>query len=460
MIFNTIAAIATSQTIAAIAVIRVSGSEAFTISNKIFKHHRKNNFNINDAQSHKSYFGNIIDGNEIVDEVLITIFKNPYSFTGEDTVEISCHGSVFIQQKILQLLIENGAQTAKAGEFTQRSFLNGKMDLSQAEAVADLISSQSAASHKIAINQLRGGISNELSALREKLINFASLIELELDFSEEDVEFANRDDLKDLVTSINAKVTSLLKSFNLGNSIKNGVPVVIAGKPNVGKSTLLNALLNDEKAIVSEIAGTTRDAIEDTFVIEGIQFRLIDTAGIRSTTDVIESIGIERTFEKINTAQIVLHLLDATNFEVEEIETVLNDERYQGKQLYVIINKIDTAELERTFEIYSTKYTNIICISAKEKRHIELLNKKLLDAAGANELSSNQTIITNSRHFEALLNTQNDLNSVLKGLQNNITGDFLAMDIRRALQHLGSITGEISSDDLLSNIFSKFCIGK
>jgi len=460
MIFNTIAAIATSQTIAAIAVIRVSGSEAFTICSKIFKHYRKNNFNISDAQSHKSYFGNIIDGNEIVDEVLITIFKNPHSFTGEDTVEISCHGSVFIQQKILQLLIENGAQTAKAGEFTQRSFLNGKMDLSQAEAVADLISSQSAASHKIAINQLRGGISNELSALREKLINFASLIELELDFSEEDVEFANRDDLKDLVTSINAKVTSLLKSFSLGNSIKNGVPVVIAGKPNVGKSTLLNALLNDEKAIVSEIAGTTRDAIEDTFVIEGILFRLIDTAGIRSTNDVVESIGIERTFEKINTAQIVLHLLDATNFEVEEIETVLNDERYQGKQLYVIINKIDTAELEKTFEIYSTKYTNIICISAKEKRHIELLNKKLLDAAGADELSSNQTIITNSRHFEALLNTQYDLNSVLKGLQNKITGDFLAMDIRRALQHLGSITGEISSDDLLSNIFSKFCIGK
>jgi tRNA modification GTPase len=460
MIFNTIAAIATSQTIAAIAVIRVSGSEAFTICNNIFKHHRKNNFNISDAQSHKSYFGNIIDGNEIVDEVLITIFKNPHSFTGEDTVEISCHGSVFIQQKILQLLIENGAQTAKAGEFTQRSFLNSKMDLSQAEAVADLISSQSAASHKIAINQLRGGISNELSALREKLINFASLIELELDFSEEDVEFANRDDLKDLVTSINAKVTSLLKSFSLGNSIKNGVPVVIAGKPNVGKSTLLNALLNDEKAIVSEIAGTTRDAIEDTFVIEGILFRLIDTAGIRSTTDVVESIGIERTFEKIHTAQIVLHLLDATNFEEKEIEIILNDERYQRKQLYIIINKIDTAELEKTFEIYSIKYTNIICISAKEKRHIELLNKKLLDAAGADELSSNQTIITNSRHFEALLNTQNDLNSVLNGLQNNITGDFLAMDIRRALQHLGSITGEISSDDLLSNIFSKFCIGK
>ncbi len=460
MIFNTIAAIATPQSIGAIAVIRVSGTKSFEICEGIFKHNRNVNFKLNEAKSHKAYYGNIIYENEIIDEVLLTLFKAPHSFTGEDTVEISCHGSVYIQQRILQILIEKGAQIAKPGEFTQRSFLNGKMDLSQAEAVADLISSQSSASHKIAINQLRGGISNELSALREKLINFASLIELELDFSEEDVEFANRDDLKNLVISINSKVTSLLQSFSLGNSIKNGVPVVIAGKPNVGKSTLLNALLNDDKAIVSEIAGTTRDAIEDTFIIEGILFRLIDTAGIRNTTDVVESIGIERTFEKINTSQIVLHLLDATNFEEQEIDKVLIDERYHGKQLFIIINKIDTVELEKTFEKFTIKYPNLICISAKEKRYIEQLYKKLLETAGVDELSSNQTIITNSRHFEALLNTQNDLNSVLNGLQNNITGDFLAMDIRRALQHLGSITGEVSTEDLLGNIFSRFCIGK
>ena len=445
---DTICALATGSGMGAIAIIRTSGIKAFAICNKVFSK------NITDVKSHSIHFGTLKKGEEIIDEVLISVFKNPNSFTGEDVFEISCHGSVFIQQQILQLLTENGARIANPGEFTLRAFSNGKMDLSQAEAVADLIASESKKAHQIAINQMRGGFSNDLKILREQLINFASLIELELDFSEEDVEFANREQFNQLLLLIKEKLTKLIDSFHLGNVIKNGISVTILGAPNVGKSTLLNVLVNEDRAIVSEIAGTTRDTIEDVINIEGIQFRFIDTAGLRDTKDTIEKIGIKKALEKAEKAEVVIYLLDATtNIEAQEKE-IVKIKKLQNK-LIVVVNKTDLNP-----NIYETlKEKNYLFISAKNKDGIEDLKKTIIKSIDTN-LSSDETVISNSRHQEELSNTLKEIIAVMEGLNNGISGDLLAINIRQALYHLGLITGEVTTDDLLGNIFSKFCIGK
>ena len=445
---DTICALATGSGMGAIAIIRTSGIKAFAICNKVFSK------NITDVKSHSIHFGTLKKGEEIIDEVLIGVFKNPNSFTGEDVFEISCHGSVFIQQQILQLLTENGARIANPGEFTLRAFSNGKMDLSQAEAVADLIASESKKSHQIAITQMRGGFSNDLKILREQLINFASLIELELDFSEEDVEFANREQFNQLLLLIKEKLTKLIDSFQLGNVIKNGISVTILGAPNVGKSTLLNVLVNEDRAIVSEIAGTTRDTIEDVINIEGIQFRFIDTAGLRDTKDTIEKIGIKKALEKAEKAEVVIYLLDATtNIEAQEKE-IVKIKKLQNK-LIVVVNKTDLNP-----NIYETlKEKNYLFISAKNKDGIEDLKKTIIKSIDTN-LSSDETVISNSRHQEELSNTLKEIIAVMGGLNNGISGDLLAINIRQALYHLGLITGEVTTDDLLGNIFSKFCIGK
>ena len=445
---DTICALATGSGMGAIAIIRTSGIKAFAICNKVFSK------NITDVKSHSIHFGTLKKEEEIIDEVLISVFKNPNSFTGEDVFEISCHGSVFIQQQILQLLTENGARIANPGEFTLRAFSNGKMDLSQAEAVADLIASESKKSHQIAITQMRGGFSNDLKILREQLINFASLIELELDFSEEDVEFANREQFNQLLLLIKEKLTKLIDSFRLGNVIKNGISVTILGAPNVGKSTLLNVLVNEDRAIVSEIAGTTRDTIEDVINIEGIQFRFIDTAGLRDTKDTIEKIGIKKALEKAEKAEVVIYLLDATtNIEAQEKE-IVKIKKLQNK-LIVVVNKTDLNP-----NIYETlKEKNYLFISAKNKDGIEDLKKTIIKSIDTN-LSSDETVISNSRHQEELSNTLKEIIAVMGGLNNGISGDLLAINIRQALYHLGLITGEVTTDDLLGNIFSKFCIGK
>ena len=445
---DTICALATASGFGAIAIIRVSGSEAINICNKIFSK------NIADKESHTIHFGIIRYAEEIIDEVLLSIFRNPHSFTGEDVVEISCHGSKFIQQKILQLLTENGARMANPGEFTLRAFTNGKMDLSQAEAVADLIASESKKAHQIAINQMRGGFSDDLKKLREQLINFASLIELELDFSEEDVEFANREQFNELLLLIKEKLTKLIDSFQLGNVIKNGIPVAILGAPNVGKSTLLNAVVNEDRAIVSEIAGTTRDTIEDVINIEGMQFRFIDTAGLRDTKDTIEKIGIQKALEKAEKAKVIIYLLDATtDFKAQEKE-IGKIKKLQNKMI-VVVNKTDLNP-----NICETlKKKNYLFISAKNKDGIEDLTNTLISIIDTN-LSSDETIISNSRHQEELSKTLVEIIAVIQGLNNDISGDLLAINIRQALYHLGLITGEVTTDDLLGNIFSKFCIGK
>ncbi len=435
----------------AIAVIRVSGKEAFAVVGKLFSK------TVANLPSHTVHYGTIKDGSRIVDEVVATIFKGPNSFTGEDVVEISCHGSVFIQQQIIQLLLDAGCRMANAGEFTMRAFFNGKMDLSQAEAVADLIASNSEAAHQLAMHQMRGGFSKEINHLRQELINFASLIELELDFSEEDVEFADRSDLKTLVEQIQVIIKRLVDSFAVGNVIKNGIPVAIVGVPNVGKSTLLNALLNEERAIVSDIAGTTRDTIEDELIIEGIAFRFIDTAGLRDTTDTIESMGIERTYEKANEAAIILYMADMSTEKPDAVEKAITTFRNKldgHQQLIPVYNKADIGE--KGFE----PPVEGITISAKAGTGIETLKEQLVSFVDSGALQSNDTIVTNARHYEALSKAFASLNNVLTGLDANITGDFLAIDIRQALHHLGEITGEITTDDLLGNIFSKFCIGK
>jgi len=457
-IASTICALATAPGIGAIAVIRLSGEEAITICNKVF-----NGKDLTAVATHSVHFGTIKDGDKIVDEVLVSVFKGKQSFTGENSVEISTHGSPYIQQQVIQLLINNGAQSAGPGEFTMRAFLNGKLDLSQAEAVADVIAANSATSHELAMNQMRGGFSNEIQKLRELLINFASLIELELDFGEEDVEFADRKDLKELVSKLNKALTILINSFDYGNVIKSGVPVAIIGEPNVGKSTLLNALLNEERAIVSEIAGTTRDVIEDEMVINGIGFRFIDTAGIRETTDTIESLGIEKTFEKLDQASIVLLLVDAATITKEALDKDIKkiNDRIEGKnkRLIVVANKVDQTkdqeELLKTF----TDIKDVVFTSAKLKDNVSALEEKLFAFVQAGALN-NDVVVSNARHYEALTKSNDSLIKVLEGLDNNITGDFLAMDIRQALHHLGEITGDITTDDLLDNIFSKFCIGK
>ena len=445
---DTICALATGGGLSAIAVIRLSGKEAIKITNTIFSR------DILNVKSHTIHFGTISKNNKIIDEVLVSIFKNGKSYTGEETVEISCHGSTFIQNKILQLFINEGCRMATAGEFTMRAFRNGKLDLSQAESVADLIASESESAHQTALKQLRGGFSNELQAMRRKLIDFASLIELELDFSEEDVEFADRKQLEKLLDALSKELKKLIQSFKLGNVIKNGIPVAILGAPNVGKSTLLNTLLNEEKAIVSDIAGTTRDAIEDNLNIKGFTFRFIDTAGIRETSDTIENLGIKKSLEKAEISNIVLFIIDADaklSKQLLELEKIKEITRLK---LLLVINKIDlNPQIKKDFK-------DAIFISAKKNQGIEALKERLLTFVNTAHLSNNETIITNLRHYEELQLTLNEIKAVRGGLDSGLTGDFLAINIRQALFHLGSITGEVTTDTLLGNIFGKFCIGK
>ncbi|WP_111708566.1 tRNA uridine-5-carboxymethylaminomethyl(34) synthesis GTPase MnmE [Lutibacter citreus] len=455
---DTIIALATSAGVGAIAVIRLSGEKAIEIVNNHFKS-KFGNKNLTSVKSHTIHLGSIIEGNRVIDEVLVSIFKNPNSYTGENVVEVNCHGSVYIQQEIIQLFLKNGVRNADAGEFTLRAFLNGKMDLSQAEAVADLIASNSAASHQVALQQMRGGFSNEIENLRQQLLNFASLIELELDFAEEDVEFADRTEFNNLINKISAVLKRLIDSFALGNVLKNGIPVAIVGEPNVGKSTLLNTLLNEEKAIVSHIAGTTRDAIEDEINIEGVAYRFIDTAGIRHTKDIVESIGIEKTYQNIEKAQLVLHLIDASNIDKLEIKIAELKEKYPTKKILTIVNKADLLSNEEIKQLKS-QFSNLIILSAKEKLGLHELTSTLTQLANKGALSNNETIVSNSRHFEALNNAYNSIKEVQKGIDLNISTDLFAIDIRQALFHLGEITGEVTTEDLLGNIFANFCIGK
>lgn len=466
---DTICALSTAQGMGAIAMIRISGSETFPILQKVFKPFSPRH-NPENAAPYSLIFGKMTDGDTIIDEVMVGIFKGPNSYTGEDVAEISCHGSVYIQEQIIRLLLKNGCRMADPGEYTMRAFTAGKMDLSQAEAVADLIESESKAAHQVAMQQMRGGFSNEIKELRGELINFASLIELELDFGEEDVEFADRTQLSELLAKIKTVITRLLDSFDTGNVIKNGVPVAIVGAPNAGKSTLLNALLNEEKAIVTDIAGTTRDAIEDEMTLGGIKFRFIDTAGIRETEDVVESIGIKKTFEKIEQSRIVLYLFNVQPFDSAQGDTekqqLIRDEIAQlkekttGKTLIVLANKMDLIEdaslLQNLGEV-----ENLIPISALNKSGLQELENRLTSEINLGALNSNQTIVTNARHHHALQQSLEDIIRVEEGMANQISGDFLAMDIREAFKHLGSIIGEVDTDrDILGNIFGKFCIGK
>lgn len=458
---DSIIALATPSGAGAIGVIRISGDNAITMVSPFFSSiHGKD---LNKQKSHTILLGHVVDGSKTLDQVLISVFKGPNSYTGENVVEISCHGSAYIQQQIIQLFLRNGCRTADAGEFTLRAFLNGKLDLSQAEAVADLIASDNEASHQIAMQQMRGGFSSEIKKLREELMNFASLIELELDFSEEDVEFANRSEFEKLLERIQHVLKKLIDSFAVGNVIKNGIPVAIVGEPNVGKSTLLNALLNEERAIVSEIAGTTRDTIEDEIAIGGFGFRFIDTAGIRETEDIIEGIGIRKTFEKIEQAQVIIFIMDADQFKVSgfkfqiEIEKIKN--KYPQKPLLIIANKVDQLLAVETKQIKSEIPTSLL-LSAKTGIGVEELKSKLLEFVNTGALRNNETIITNTRHYNALLKALEEVDKVKSGLQNNVPSDLLSIDIRQALFHFGEITGEITSDDLLGNIFANFCIGK
>ncbi|MFD2554654.1 tRNA uridine-5-carboxymethylaminomethyl(34) synthesis GTPase MnmE [Sphingobacterium tabacisoli] len=450
---DTIVALATSPGAqGAIAVIRVSGNEAINIVNGVFK-----GKDLTAQDSHTIHFGTIREGEEILDEVLVSLFVAPNSYTKENSVEISTHNSKYIIERIINLLIKKGARAARAGEFTLRAFLNGGLDLSQAEAVADLIASNSAASHQVAMQQMRGGFSNQLKQLREDLVHFASLIELELDFGEEDVEFANRDQLKSLIQKIYTVIGKLIQSFEQGNVLKNGVPVVIAGKPNVGKSTLLNALLNEERAIVSDIAGTTRDTIEDEINIHGVTFRFIDTAGLRDTEDVIEAKGVERTREKMKQARLIIYLFDPTQDNIAVVQQQISEVRDLNIPFVTIINKSDLlAEGDRA----EYNVLNPLYISAKKQLGIDELKEELLNQVNLSNINTDDVMVTNIRHVEALQLTQAALERVLYGIDNPVTSDFLAMDIRQSLHHLGEITGTVTTDDLLENIFSKFCIGK
>jgi tRNA modification GTPase len=462
---DAIVALATPSGAGAISIIRVSGQDAIQIGASVFKSIK--NKDLTQQKTHTLHLGHIIDEGKTLDEVLISIFKGPNSYTGENTIEISCHGSTYIQQQIIQLLLRKGCRMADAGEFTLRAFLNGKLDLSQAEAVADLISSDNEASHQIAMQQMRGGFSNEIAKLREELLNFASLIELELDFAEEDVEFANRTQFHELLNRIEFVLKRLIDSFAVGNVIKNGIPVAIVGEPNVGKSTLLNALLNEERAIVSDIAGTTRDTVEDELNIGGIGFRFIDTAGIRETKDVVESIGIQKTFEKIEQAQVVLYLFESVKFKVSgseyitEIEKVKN--KYPLKPLVIVINKSDlisTEEIETIRQELQTLNLKLETISAKHKTGIDELKNTLLSFVNTGALRNNETIVTNTRHYDSLLKALDEIQKVKFGLESNLSSDLMALDIKEALYHFGLITGQVTNDELLGNIFANFCIGK
>lgn len=459
---NIIAAISTPHGMGGIAVIRLSGKGSIQLVDQVFK--SPNNKKLIEQKANTVHFGSIIKDATILDEVLVTIFKAPHSFTGEESVEISCHGSTYIQQNVLQLLLTNGASLASPGEFTQRAFINGKMDLSQAESVADLIASTSASTHRLAMNQMRGGFSKELANLREKLLNFISLIELELDFSEEDVEFVDRQELTLLADRIETHISKLANSFSIGNAIKEGIPVAIIGETNAGKSTLLNLLLNEEKAIVSDIHGTTRDVIEDTIIINGVMFRLIDTAGIRETKDTIETIGIERTFQKIDEASIILWVVDAESSKehLEELATQILPHSI-SKTVVLVFNKIDTissSKLNALKEILIDNIQERLFISAKHQLGTNELEDKLIELANIPSIGEQDIIVTNLRHYEALNRALTAIRRVSEGLTNNIPTDFLAQDIRECMHYLGEITGDISTDDILGNIFSKFCIGK
>jgi tRNA modification GTPase len=465
---NTIVALATPNGTGAIGVIRLSGPEAITIANSVFS-----GKDLTKQASHTIHFGNILDGDLVLDEVLMSLFIAPRSYTRENVVEISCHGSAYVIESIIKLLIKNGARSAKAGEFTLRAFLNGQLDLSQAEAVADLIASNSKASQQVAMQQLRGGFSNQLQSLRDQLVQFASLIELELDFAEEDVEFANRAQLKKLTHEIIGVIGNLIRSFELGNAIKQGVNTVIAGRPNAGKSTLLNALLNEERAIVSHIPGTTRDTIEEVLNINGINFRLIDTAGIREATDAIERIGVERTMEKISQSALLVYVFDATEITTEELKQDLENLQKPGITILPVANKIDLLKSkvrdqrseirdqmsEASISDFGLKTEDYIEISAKEKFQIDELKNKIYTAAIKDQVTGDETLVTNVRHLEALQKTEEALIRVQNGID-TVTSDFLSMDIKQALHYLGEITGAVTTDDLLENIFSKFCIGK
>ena len=451
---DTIIALATPQGVGAIAVIRISGKDAIRVCNEVFF-----GKNLEEQPSHTIHLGTIRDGEKIIDEVLVSLFKGPRSFTKENVVEISTHGSSYIVNQVLKLFVRKGIRLAKPGEFTQRAFLNGQFDLAQAEAVADLIHSDSESSHQAALNQMRGGFSSEIQELRNQLIHFASMIELELDFSEEDVEFVSREGLRQLVERILRLVEELILSFDLGNVIKNGVPTVIAGKPNAGKSTLLNALLNEEKAIVSDIAGTTRDFIEDELSLGGVIFRFIDTAGLRETTDTIEAIGVSRTQEKMRTASLILYLFDLSDTDLVEVHRDLNKLDNLGVPYLKVGNKLDRSKANLVNELQG-KYPDMLFISAGNKENLELLKARILELVNLDKFRTGNTVVTNVRHYDSLTKTRESLLEVLGGLDQLVTNDFLAMDIRRALHYLGEITGEVTTDDLLANIFSKFCIGK
>ncbi|MGE5446756.1 MAG: tRNA uridine-5-carboxymethylaminomethyl(34) synthesis GTPase MnmE [Bacteroidales bacterium] len=459
----TICAIATSPGMGAIATIRLSGEKAIEIADSVFLSPTSGK-KLKDQKANTLHFGSITDGEELIDEVVASLFHAPHSFTGEDVVEITCHGSVYIQQRILQLLISKGARMARAGEFTQRAFLNGKMDLSQAEAVADLIASTNRAAQKVAIHQMRGGFSSELSNLRGQLLHFIAMIELELDFSEEDVEFADRDQLKNLVAKIETILRKLKNSFQLGNVIKNGIPVAIIGETNVGKSTLLNALLNEEKAIVSDIHGTTRDVIEDVVNIHGTAFRFFDTAGIRETTDEIETLGIERSYSKLSQATIVILVVDTVNdFKVIQERVHKIRERIESQKLIIAANKVDRG-LEETIaalkQMDLQDNEKLVFIAARQKQNLDELIAEMQKAISLDSISEDAVIVTNVRHFEALSRALESIERVNVGLENRISGDFLAQDIRECLNYLGEITGEISNDEILGHIFKNFCIGK
>lgn len=458
---DTICAIATAQG-GAIGCIRVSGPEAIEITSCIFTPAATNR-ELGDSKPYTLTFGRIYDDSEVIDEVLVSLFRAPHSYTGENSTEITCHGSAYILQKVLQLLIKNGCRMAAPGEYTQRAFLNGKMDLSQAEAVADLIASSSAATHRLAMSQMRGGFSKELATLRDQLLHFTSLIELELDFSDhEELEFADRSELCQLANNIEKVIARLVNSFNVGNAIKNGVPVAIIGETNAGKSTLLNVLLNEDKAIVSDIHGTTRDIIEDTVNIGGITFRFIDTAGIRETSDTIESLGIERTFQKLDQAEIVLWMIDATNAQAQI--TQLAGQllpRCERKQLILVYNKADLVDnIQNSIPDNFPDNVQSITLSAKKREHIEELQRMLITSAHLPTITQNDVIVTNVRHYEALNNALEAIHRVQEGLTNNISGDFISQDIRECIFHLSDIAGEVTNDMVLQNIFQHFCIGK
>lgn len=460
---DTICAIATAQG-GAIGIIRVSGPDAIDITNKIFIPATANK-TLDKQQPYTISFGHIKNQSEVIDEVLVSIFRAPHSYTGEDCTEISCHGSSYILQQVMQLLIQNGCRSASPGEYTQRAFLNGKMDLSQAEAVADLIASSSAATHRLAMNQMRGGFSKELNELRDKLLHITSLMELELDFSDhEELEFADRSELLQLADYIAHIITRLTNSFNVGNAIKKGVPVAIIGETNAGKSTLLNTLLNEEKAIVSDIHGTTRDVIEDTVDINGIIFRFIDTAGIRETHDAIESIGIERTFQKLDQASIVLWILDCTTVLFQwpfMTQSILP--HCKNKQLILVFNKTDllpASQQEQLEKLFSKEPYPFIFISAKSKENISGLQNQLVNAASIPEISQEDVIVTNIRHFEALTRALESIHRVQEGLKSNLSGDFISQDLNECIFHLGDIIGEVTTDQVLENIFKNFCVGK